>query len=68
MERIQLVNEVLMEIQGKYDTFFRNVNKSIYDYIDLIEKDSWIKVTLKEECQLPTYIAEEIKDRFLINK
>ncbi|HEY5327154.1 MAG TPA: hypothetical protein VIJ27_09140, partial [Mucilaginibacter sp.] len=68
MERIQFVQEALREIDAKYDSFFRPINKSICMYLDIKEsiEGGWVNVTVKKNAELPPQIVDEIKERFFI--
>ncbi|QEC75787.1 hypothetical protein [Mucilaginibacter ginsenosidivorax] len=68
MERIQLVQEALNQIESDYYSFFEETNSGIIDYVNIISngESNWLNVVVKENSKLPTKIEEAIKDKFKI--
>ena len=67
MERIQLVYFKLKEIEDKYyNAHFSNIKDGILSFVNIEPANYWVNVTLKEDKQLPSIIAEEIKNSFIV--
>jgi len=70
MERIQLVQEALREIQGRHPDFFNpvthNVSLDMYLDIALNKNKDWWNVTIKENSGLPPNIAAEVRTTFIL--
>ncbi|MES2427259.1 MAG: hypothetical protein V4560_09815 [Bacteroidota bacterium] len=64
VQTIQIAQSILRDIEGKYDTYFRSINKGILYFVEFREIDGWLTVDVINSP--PQNIALEIKRGFHI--
>lgn len=64
VKTIQIAQSILRDIEGKYDSYFRSLNKGILHFVEFREVDGWLTVDIINSP--PENIALEIKQGFHI--
>jgi uncharacterized secreted protein with C-terminal beta-propeller domain len=64
VKTIQIAQEILRNIESKYDTYFRSINKGILYFVEFREVDGWLTIDIINP--LPENIELEIKKGFNI--
>ena len=59
IKTIQIAQSILRDIEGKYDAYFRSINKSMLHFVEIKEVNGWLTVDIVNSP--PENIALEIK-------